>query len=543
MKTSKLILLNLICLCASLCISAGATDISGDIWGELSPAANPYRVVGDLRVPPCSSLLISPGCFFEFQDHYMLYVDTSASLIAIGTETDSIIFAPVDTAVGWFGIRLVEAGSAVLSYCRLEHASADGEQGPHYGEWANNGGVVCCINSSSTISNSRLSYNSVPAGNGGAVYCRESEITLDGNHITHNSASDGGGMAILTSEFRLSENVISNNTAYYPLGGEFGGGVYCSGSSGSIAGNAVDSNICWFFSGGLDISGGTIAILNNQIRFNGSDYMGGISISNSNVTLMNNVISNNVSYNQLYRTACAIAAYRSHLTAINNVVYGNQSTHGAALSISDGISDTIANCVFWNNSSRGDTNIYIYNSVPLFSHCDVQDGWPGEGNIDIDPLFRNPSEGDFHLQSIACGDTADSPCIDDGWPDMLDSLLDCSHGLGGPRSDMGAYGGGLYVVGIDDDAAETPDDFGLLSNYPNPFNAQTTINYALPRGGMVKLQVYDIMGRVVATLAEGNRPAGLHQIVWQAKDMPSAIYLVRFQAGEFVQSRKMTLLK
>jgi len=70
------------------------------------------------------------------------------------------------------------------------------------------------------------------------------------------------------------------------------------------------------------------------------------------------------------------------------------------------------------------------------------------GNIDVDPLFRDPANGDFHLMSTACGDPYDSPCIDAGDPSITDDFLDCMYGLGTSISDMGAYGGGCsYVPG------------------------------------------------------------------------------------------------
>jgi hypothetical protein len=66
----------------------------------------------------------------------------------------------------------------------------------------------------------------------------------------------------------------------------------------------------------------------------------------------------------------------------------------------------------------------------------------------MDPLFRDPQVDDFHLQdSLVCGDSLYSPCIDAGSPDILDSLIACHRGLGQARSDMGSYGG--YIMGCD----------------------------------------------------------------------------------------------
>jgi hypothetical protein len=88
-----------------------------------------------------------------------------------------------------------------------------------------------------------------------------------------------------------------------------------------------------------------------------------------------------------------------------------------------------------------------------------------------------------------------------------------------------------------------PQAYSLTPPYPNPFNAQTTIEYALPNEAAVSLSVFDIQGRKVATLIEGMKPAGYHRMIWDAKGMPSGLYFMRLTAGEFVETRKMTLLK
>ena len=83
------------------------------------------------------------------------------------------------------------------------------------------------------------------------------------------------------------------------------------------------------------------------------------------------------------------------------------------------------NSIFWADSANQGFEIYVDDlSYPTFSFCNIQGGWPGVGNIDIAPLFRDPANGDFHLMSIACGDPFDSPCIDTGDPTIQDIVLD-----------------------------------------------------------------------------------------------------------------------
>jgi hypothetical protein len=171
-------------------------------------------------------------------------------------------------------------------------------------------------------------------------------------------------------------------------------------------------------------------------------------------------------------------------------------------------------------------------------------GWEGEGNIDADPLFRDPENSDFHLMSTACGDPYDSPCIDAGSPAIIDSLLDCDWGLGTILSDMGAYGGGdSATVAIDDHSEYLPRRIALLQNYPNPFNSSTAIRYSLPEQTDVRMEIYNIIGQRVATIFDGHKQAGYHTITWQADDYPSGVYFARLQAGQRDESVKMVLLK
>jgi hypothetical protein len=98
------------------------------------------------------------------------------------------------------------------------------------------------------------------------------------------------------------------------------------------------------------------------------------------------------------------------------------------------------------------------------------------------------------------------------------------------------------TTGIDNSAIE-PSAFSLSSNYPNPFNAQTTISYSLNQAGPVSVVIYNIMGQKVAALLDGVEQAGEHKIVWDATDVPSAIYFARLETAEKSQSIKMMLLK
>jgi hypothetical protein len=92
-------------------------------------------------------------------------------------------------------------------------------------------------------------------------------------------------------------------------------------------------------------------------------------------------------------------------------------------------------------------------------------------------------------------------------------------------------------------AQELPTSFSLAQNYPNPFNPATRIRYGLPENAQVKLTIYDMLGRRVALLVDEKQPAGYHEIVFQATSLPNGMYFYRLNAGSFVETRKMVVLK
>jgi len=355
---------------------------------------------------------------------------------------------------------------------------------------------------------------------GGGIHCGEyaSPLISNNNIIENNSGGDfinGNGGGIFCHSF--SNPIITNNLIYRNSvnGSDFvpynsGGGIYCAAYSNPIiAFNSIINNLAFNAGGGI------------------------YCYNNSNAIIVNNLIKiNNVAR---YRGG-GIACDTSDPVITNNLILFNEDG-GIYLRASNPL---LKNSIIWGNISW-----QIFGS-PNVRFCNVQGGWPGEGNIDVDPIFRNsnPYFGDFHLMSIACGDSVDSPCIDAGDPDILDSLLDCSWGLGGTRSDMGAYGGGDSVaVGILDDIPPLPDQIILLQNYPNPFNARTSIRFVLPESQDVQLTIYDLLGRQVETLFDDYMPAGAHAVTFDASRLSSGIYFARLESGESSKSIKMVLLK
>ncbi len=106
------------------------------------------------------------------------------------------------------------------------------------------------------------------------------------------------------------------------------------------------------------------------------------------------------------------------------------------------------------------------------------------------------------------------------------------------------------ITGVDgiDDVSDVPEEFTLMQNYPNPFNPMTTIRYELKNAAQVTLTVYNILGQKIRTLVNRQLPSGSYQVLWDAKSdagvpVSSGIYFYRLDTGQFVQTKKMILLR
>jgi hypothetical protein len=85
--------------------------------------------------------------------------------------------------------------------------------------------------------------------------------------------------------------------------------------------------------------------------------------------------------------------------------------------------------------------------------------------------------------------------------------------------------------------------FSLEQNYPNPFNPVTTIKYEIPLRSFVTLQIYDMNGRVTASLINEIQEPGKHEVLWNAHSCMSGVYFYKLIAGEFRETKRMVLIK
>ena len=111
-----------------------------------------------------------------------------------------------------------------------------------------------------------------------------------------------------------------------------------------------------------------------------------------------------------------------------------------------------------------------------------------------------------------------------------------------------SFNGNMELSKVDLTFKNIPHTFSLHQNYPNPFNPVTSLRYDLPEQTQVKLTVYDLIGREVTQLVNATQEAGFKSILWDATDMDgktvsAGVYLYQIRSGEFVQTKKMVLLK
>jgi hypothetical protein len=283
-----------------------------------------------------------------------------------------------------------------------------------------------------------------------------------------------------------------------------------------------------------------------------NDGSGGISLENSSPILKNVKIVNNIGL----MSGGIYCARNSNPVLINVTISGNNASGSVWWSdvaefVSSGDSNPVLlNSVVWNDTL---TEILLRdNSAVTVAYSDIQNGIDGistfnndtihwlDGNIKLDPLFVNPNIGDYRLQE-------GSPCIDAGIQDTF-LLLSGYNGIYIPP---------LPYLGIAPDMGAQEFDptvsikntftvinkYELSQNYPNPFNPITKIRYQVSVAGLVSLRIYNLLGEVVAALVNEEKPAGNYDVEFNANRLPSGIYFYRLQASNFVETKKMLLIK
>ena len=264
------------------------------------------------------------------------------------------------------------------------------------------GGIYCAAGSSPVIEENLLTVNSAGSGDGGAIYCElGSSARISRNSATQNQAeARGGAVFCQTSGAAFRDNYWAANTA------ASGGGLHLLNCAGSeLAGETIAGNAAATIGGGLVTEGNSpdlhgISVIGNQAATGG----GVVFIAAGTPDVCSLLVAGNASSTAGAGVYCDASSPRLINATIANNTAG---TSGGGLACYMGSSPTVVNSVLWGNSAAQGESVFVDVGSPTVEFSDVQGGWPGTGNFDLDPLFTDAGDGDYHLSH-------GSPCLDAG---------------------------------------------------------------------------------------------------------------------------------
>ena len=415
----------------------------GPISGTWDTVGSPYLIEGETTVEDGTTLTIEAGVLVEWQGSYTMFIQ--GQILAIGTETDSIIFTAADPLSGWKSIRFIDTppgnDTSRFEYCVFEYGKA---YGPHPD---NSGGALAAVNYSKFIidhclfdHNEAMEVNiDIPCG--GAICLIASSPLIKNSTFTNNLAISAAAIICYDGSHPLIyNNVFTDNFAD-------GNGLWGHGYGGAI-GCYIDSDP---------------QIINNTFSNNLADHGGGaISlVENCNATISYNLIYNNTAG---WGGGIEIQDYSSP-EITNNTIVDNTADEGGGIDIWTGGNPQFHNIILWGNTANVGAQVYFMdnNSSADFYYCNIQDGQAGFGGfpnvgayigcIDADPLFSGSGDYSLSWMSYPVVDPTQSPCIDKGDPTMFDP--------DGTRCDIGVY----YF----DQRPETPEAYEATEITGNGF--------------------------------------------------------------------------
>ncbi|MDH4036962.1 MAG: right-handed parallel beta-helix repeat-containing protein [Candidatus Krumholzibacteria bacterium] len=402
---------------------------------------------------------------------------------------------------------------------------------------------------------SRLSHVTIKNGNagqGGAIYAQIAKPTITDNIITNNTAFyDGGGIFVfgaIAGASQIARNTITGNTV--TGGGTLrGGGIWTNSITHIIADNFISGNSA-DQGGGVWLGGGGDNQFNNNVVTGNSAGTegGGVYVNGQSPTVSGNTITDNsagsrgggifVTSSEALFDDCLIANNSAGLlgagvyartgapTFRNITLAGNTGT-GAIIVFSSDLS--IERSIIAFNS--GAAMLCFSGSAATVSCSDFYGnmndaicGVDAGQNFSIDPWFCNAAVGDYRISSDSPATAANSPC---GL--LVGALPPCD------------------PTGVGDDAPGAR--VSLFQNFPNPFNPATTIRYRLgDPGGHVTLAIHDVTGRLVRMLVDEQQGPGARAVRWDGRDdrgsaVASGVYFYRVTAPGVSEARRMVLLK
>lgn len=176
--------------------------------------------------------------------------------------------------------------------------------------------------------------------------------------------------------------------------------------------------------------------------------------------------------------------------------------------------------------------------------------WAVEVKIPLDSLLKGGAAGDTRFHPLnGMKITMDLCFHDSDAPNSRDGVLNFST-KSNDQSWQGAQywaftwvGDTNHISDIDDWDALGVTEYELSQNYPNPFNPATTIQYAIPQAGKVTVEIFDVQGRKISTLADEFQQSGRHKLNFNAESLSSGIYFCKISAGQFTKTIKMMLIR
>jgi len=480
---------------------------------------NTITLDGNVFIDSNVTLTVMPGTFINITGYYAFYCH--GTIKAIGTKAQPVTFTHLNTNYhndtsttkgGWHGIRLLACSAndtSVFEYCRITNGKAvvPGTWQANINSYPDNRGAnIYGIDFGNLIIKNSYIGNGISKGDGGGVYLENGQYALiDSSHFKDNRCYfDFGGGACLRFIDRLTvtNNLFNYNTAYNVVN------HWASGAGAAFAAlNAMDYDAY-------------AEIVNNRL-FNNFTNSGILYDSYYYSKVSNNIICNN------FGAGIFDANLYNYPVYSNNTIANNSANTWAGTVIFSSNAVFINN-IIWNNKNNMPQIKWCYHcDPPVIKYTDIMLGYPGQGNMDIDPKFIDPTfdigieydalEADWSLRD-------DSPLVNAGIPDTTGWNIPATDLYGNPR---------IYGTRIDIGAIENQNV--LVSNpniqakqtawviYPNPVQNEFYIkNNMKTKNAFITL--YDITGKVLKKAAIDN-----HSTV-SVKQIKPGIYFYKIMA-------------
>lgn len=212
----------------------------------------------------------------------------------------------------------------------------------------------------------------------GGILCRGTSPTIKLNRILGRA---GRGHGIHCAD-GASPVIFDNRIAGFPAGH----GIRCERGAPRIEYNTIENN-----RGGIACFESSATLTGNRVTGNHGGLGGGVFVSGGTVRLESNLLAGNRA-----RSGGGLHAERGTLTIVHTTIAFNHAKVGGGLALRRaGV--TVSNCILWGNRASRDAALHVASGRVQVSHSDVEGGWPGEGNLDSDPAFIDPENGDYHL--------------------------------------------------------------------------------------------------------------------------------------------------